>query len=280
MLIGFDRVITSELAIHGALPMALDSADPADIVIRRALPEPAPVAPEPLYAWNGDALVFAAPGVARYTLRPDAIDVATEPDADPETVEALLIATALPALAWWRGALVLHAAAVRMPGSHYAIAIAGPSGIGKSSVVAALLARGASLVADDSIAIDFRSDIPFASGLPGGYHLGTGARGARAFHAVAPDTSLRCCPLGAVFVLRQGDDAPAIMRLSPLAAVTGLLANQHRPRIPAMLRRQAAALDTCARLVRGLPVHEWCRRSAVPDLAPREWDDLARLAHF
>ncbi|MCB0257820.1 MAG: hypothetical protein KDI55_29190, partial [Anaerolineae bacterium] len=47
---------------------------------------------------------------------------------------------------------MLHASAVRLPGGHV-IAFLGESGWGKSTLAAALQARGSSLISDDSISL-------------------------------------------------------------------------------------------------------------------------------
>jgi hypothetical protein len=93
------------------------------------------------------------------------------PNADVSEIEALLVATALPAILWMRGRFVLHAAAVLMPGRDAAIAIAGPSGVGKSAALAQLIVRGAAVLADDSVSVAVGASGLIASGLPSVYFV-------------------------------------------------------------------------------------------------------------
>lgn len=269
---GFGQVLDSDRAIAGTIP-APDAAAPTGIAIRHH--PPAPAAPAPIYTPGADGLVFAAPLVGSYRCRPDAIDVTPHPDADPAVVAALLIATALPAVLWLQGCYVLHAAAVRLPGHDAAIALAGPSGIGKSTIAADVLARGGDLVADDSIAL--RGSV-HASGLPGGLFEPIDAA-RRRFVPVPCGRGLAGASLAAIFVLsRPASDADAqgaCVRLDPLAAVQALLQHRHRPRVPDCLGRQRETLASCALSSAAIPVYAWPRRAGSIRLDEQEWTMLA-----
>jgi hypothetical protein len=221
----------------------------------------------PIWSLAGDALHFAAPGVADYRCTQDRIDVTPITGAPQDMIEALLIATALPALLWLQGDFMLHAAAV-IPHDWGggALAIAGPSGSGKSRLAAGFLARGAYLVADDSIAVrrPRRADgtAPRCAGLAGGYHLPiqSGA-GTRVFHPVA-DRRARCAArLAAVVVLDEGPHASRT-RLCAVAAVEALLANRHRASVPRLCGLDAQALRDAAWLARTVAVYRWPRDDA------------------
>jgi hypothetical protein len=73
------------------------------------------------------------------------------PAARADVLAQQLFDRALPALLRQRRMLVLHANAALTPGG--VVAIAGRSGAGKSTALAALLARGCSMVADDVVAL-------------------------------------------------------------------------------------------------------------------------------
>lgn len=267
-LTAFGLSIESDRDLPGALSDRREGAPDLRIA---TLPPRAPTESAPVYRWASGTLTFAAPGVGRYACRRDSIHIAAEPGADAEMVTALLIATALPAVCWLRGGTMLHAAGVVAPSGGRALAIAGPSGVGKSTLTAQLLDDGGRLLADDSICVRHDGDGIQATGLPGGYHI---ADDARTFRPVAPAQSVTSAAIGAVLVLARTDGAPALTRLDTVAALEKLLANQHRPAVPAVLGCRADMLATMAFIVGNCAVYEWHRPSAALGMAER--DMLAR----
>lgn len=267
-LYGYGQVLDSDRAIDGAIPA--DSTDAPGIVIRHH--PPAAAAPADTYVAGGDGMIFTSPLAGAYRCRPDAIAVTPHLHADPAEVAAMLIATALPAALWLQGRYVLHAAAVRLPGRAAAIAIAGPSGIGKSTLAAALVARGAALLADDSVALD---DDGLASGLPGGLFEPDGAAGRRFVGVPAPR---RAAParLAALLVLSRGEGEWT--RLDRLAAVRELLVQRHRPRVPDVLGRQREILSRSTLLSALFPVYAVPRRAGAVALEEREWRAIDALS--
>lgn len=252
---GYDRVIDADRPVVGAVPCETsEAARSKPLRIRWHDPVPAPPVERPVWTRALDALWFDPPGVARYRCTVDTIDVTPIVGGAPDMVDALLIATALPAVMWLDGAIVLHAAAVVPPGATHALAIAGASGCGKSRIAAALVARGAALVADDSIVVRRGQDGPVCAGLAGGYHLGARDDDARPFHAVRSDRVRRSAPLGAVVIL---DDAPGRMRLMVVAAVAALLANRHRASVPRICGIEPRTLGDMARLASAVRVYRW-----------------------
>lgn len=92
------------------------------------------------------------PGVARYlVMGGDSIFVEWEPQADQEKVNYFLRMTPLAALLYQRGFVVFHAAAVA--NNQGAVLLAGDSGTGKSTLLAALLQRGWTMLSDDLAAV-------------------------------------------------------------------------------------------------------------------------------
>jgi len=87
---------------------------------------------------------------------PDLVVVDTSPDGDATDWRACLLGPVLAVICYLRGALPLHASALRI--GNRAIAIAGRSGAGKSTLAAALSCRGHTLITDDICA---------CTGLPG-----------------------------------------------------------------------------------------------------------------
>jgi hypothetical protein len=101
-------------------------------------------------------LLQKVPGIATYLARDGAtIDVAPAPGADPGAVDLFLNGAIRAALIHQRGELPLHAATLVPPRGGGAVAICGPSGIGKSSLAAELSRRGWLLLADDTTRLTF-----------------------------------------------------------------------------------------------------------------------------
>lgn len=270
-LAAFGLTIDSDRPIAGALPVASVSAP--DLQITTLAPEVWEGAPPPVYRWDGHTLTFCAPNVARFACRHDAITIAALPGADPDMVSALLIATALPAVLWLRGDAMLHAAGVVPPSRRAALALTGPSGVGKSALTAQLLDQGGALLADDSVRVRRCDDRVEGSGLPGGYHL-INDEGERRFYHVPPQQSLSTAPIAAVMLLSRTSGPPALARLRPVDAVARLVANQHRPAIPATVGQRGQALATMAFIAAHCAVYEWHRPAVA--LSEIECDMLAR----
>ncbi|WP_205697114.1 hypothetical protein [Conexibacter sp. SYSU D00693] len=181
-----------------------------------------------------------------------------------------VVAQLLPFAALLHGLEVLHAGAVALGGG--AVAVAAPSHGGKSTLLGALVARGAPLVADDVVAaelcdgdvvvhpgpglLSLRPDAPVALGDP----IAPGAP----WRAVAREE--RTLPLRALVLLRRHPTLSglAVARVRPAAAqllgATFNAAWQERER----LVRQ---LDLCAALAATVPV---LQLDAAPDVAPQD----------
>lgn len=268
---GFGLSIESACAVPGLVPAAAPENPDLRIEMLPGLPQGE--GDQPLYQREGDTLIFSAAGVAQYRIRRDWIGIAPSPDADPERVTGLLVATALPALVWMRGDAVLHAAGLRTP-SGQGVLLAGPSGIGKSTVAVQFLERGAALAADDSVRLEQQDHRLIVNGLAGGFHRVTDEGDRRDFCAVPREKTVRDLPIGAILVLAQGEGDAALVRLSSLEALTALLANQHRPNVPAILERREQMLAVLGFVAQRCPVYAWRRSS--PMLAATEWEILGR----
>lgn len=81
-----------------------------------------------------------------------------EPRADERIVQLAVLGPAFAALLQQRGILVLHGSAVEMAGA--AAVFVGGCGAGKSTMAAALHARGHRLIADDTVAVRTEGDDP------------------------------------------------------------------------------------------------------------------------
>lgn len=217
-------------AIDSAIELPLLARGPdgcaADIVISLGA-----VAPDDVAA--PDLRRRTIRGLFRYECRRGAkavIELA--PGADPAGVADMITSRVLTILAYQRGLLPLHAAAVRAGGG--LVAIAGPSGAGKSTLAAALVARGLPLAADDMVVV--RAEDPMlasggacrlklspASLAEVGWPASGGplANDTEGKYLVAPPTPAprgpAWLPLRAVVHLSTGE-AAAASPLSPLAA--------------------------------------------------------------
>lgn len=274
---GYGHAIRSTVVIPGAIALPDATTEDAEIHIdERPLAISTATRVVGPYRLCPEGLCFEAPGVARYLCTEEQIVVERASCARDDLVGGFLVATALPACLWMRGEFVLHAGAIMLPGSDAAVGIAGASGSGKSVVLSQLVDTGGKLVADDTLTLGPEAPGAVASGLPGGYMLG---RDPRVFHAVPPATSLRSAPLGALAILRLPRDPNRVgfSRLTGADAVAALLANRHRPRIPALLGLERAHLALLAELASQLPIYSWGRCDGEPRLDAREQAFLASL---
>lgn len=271
-LIGYGLRLASQLPVPGAVPD--DGAAPSDVSI--TLDPPEPTAGAPIYLPTPDGLCFVCPSVATYRIAADSIGVAPDPDATIDMVASMLIATALPALLWLRGGLVLHAAAAQLAGGG-ALAIAGGTGSGKSTILAQLVRAGGLSIGDDTIVFDAASGRE-ASGLGGGWFVGGDGRGERRFEPSAPGRSRIFAPIAAILVLDTRTQGPGdAVRLDPVAAVTHLLASLHRPRVSTLLGRAGKTLRHATLLAAAIPLYSWRRRAGAAALTPAEWRMLESI---
>jgi hypothetical protein len=268
-LIGYGLTIESELPVPGAVAPASANPRAPDLCIRWEPLADADASRPPGFARAEDGLICFVPGVALYRCRRDCIGVAPLAGSDPADVAALLVASALPAALWMRGAFVLHAAAACWPGGAGALAIVGRSGAGKSTIVEQLMELGALLVGDDSLAIEAGAEPPLARGLAGAIRSAR-AEGGATFCAVAPQRSCLVAPLAAVLVLAEADGTWSIDRVGGVASVEQLLAHRHRPRAALLAGRAGEALRDGVRLGARVPVHVWRRPRGRPHLHPDE----------
>ena len=157
-----------------------------------------------------------------------------------------LLGTVMGALCLQRALLPLHAAAVLFGDA--AVAFAGASGAGKSSLAAEFLSRGFGILADDLLAVEIRSE-----GAPGAFpglariRLRSDAPGA------AGKTSLPTAPVAAgAWPVRRfyrlcagGAASPEIRRLRGPEAVSAILDQVYRRPIAASMGREAGCFAQC-----------------------------------
>ena len=149
-----------------------------------------------------------------------------------------------------RGAVCLHASAVELDGR--AIAIAGAAGAGKSTLAAALVKQGATLIAEDVLALEKRGSrlmcVPSYAGIrlwPESAELLFGDRDALPLisptwdkRMFEPNAMATPRELAAIYLLDRGD-ATALEPIAPRDAMLRLIACSYRPELlDAAMRRQ------------------------------------------
>jgi hypothetical protein len=155
-----------------------------------------------------------------------------------DTLRHLLLDQVLPLALSRRGRLLLHASAVDVPGIG-ALAFAGPTGRGKSTLAAALAARGGRILADDCLAIESRDGrfqvLPAYPGLrlwpDSSRRLRRGTSGTRVAHYTCKRRvnggSLRFqrhpSPLRALFLLSERSGAGPVVSIRRCRAAARLM---------------------------------------------------------
>lgn len=147
----------SELPLPEFLPALNSSVSSPDVrilygdVAETGLPDGTQLG---TFLWvNRDSLWLKVPHVARFLVQDgNTILVAPEPGIDEDSVRVFLLGSALGALLFQRGYLVLHGNAIRI-GDQCMVCV-GHSGVGKSALAAGFLQRGYKVLADDVVPID------------------------------------------------------------------------------------------------------------------------------
>lgn len=155
--------IDSEIALPG-VQETFGRASLPDAIVRRGIVPFDGAGVEGLnWQVEGDRFLLRIPDIARYLIV-DGREILMETEGTASEADALpfLLGTGIGALLHQRGCLVLHAATVSFGGR--AVALCGRSGIGKSTLAAALCRAGCDFVSDDLTAVRFDADgRPFSS---------------------------------------------------------------------------------------------------------------------
>jgi len=285
------------LGIHSALPLPeLPSSDtPADVVVRfgsvdRALPN----SPKQglIEATAEEAYLFFE-GIAKFLIRSGReITVDPVPGADERWIRIGVLGPSMGALLYQRGWLTLHASSVAVGGG--AVAFVGERGWGKSTMAAAMCARGHRLVADDVTAIrgDGAGSLEVYPGYPqlklwpdAAASIGEDPKmlprldpiTERRARRVTRDFHVEPLPLRRIYVLGGGERFE-IEFLGAQEALVELIRHTYGRELFQAVDTRAHFLK-CATLVNGVPICSLKRQyslSALPDLALLVEEDLAR----
>lgn len=270
-LFGYGLFFQSDIAIPGTLPVENVPPNIRPVIVEQLSRAKAGNEDQPIYRLDGSGIVFSPPSLGSFYIRHDYIGISLFPDADREYAVALLVATALPALLWLRGAFMLHAAGVLLPGEDAVTAIAGTSGAGKSTIAAALLRTGAKLVGDDSLCLILQGERVSVSGLPGGLFL-DGPEG-RTFQPARAEQVSDGGALARIIFLRDMGEGEAIKRIGAMEATELLLTNRHRPAVPTLLGQHRFMLQFTAQLIKSIPLLSWSRGKGELAVDPEHFRD-------
>ena len=191
------------------LPELHPSEGSADVTIR--VTEPIQPATEVAVAVTPDQVVMRWPFLATFTVRANEVVAEPYPSTDPTLLRLAILGPALAAMLQRRGYLVLHASGAEV--EHAVAAFMGESGQGKSTMAAAMHARGFPVVADDLVAVSIT---------PGGPLVFSGFPRLKLY----PD-SLRAI----------GEEPERFAELHPAVVKRGHMAQGAAPHIPLSLRR-------------------------------------------
>jgi hypothetical protein len=150
--------ISSEFPLPELLPLDFEGRPDVDIRIAsvpESLPNGTQAMPEAQVAPG--AVLLTIPGVARYHILAGS-EIRVEPyaQAEEKDLRLFLLGSAFGAIHLQRGDFPLHASAVVIDGK--AVAFAGDSGAGKSTMAAWMNAQGHSLLCDDVCVIHLNKD--------------------------------------------------------------------------------------------------------------------------
>lgn len=249
----------------------------ADVDVDVAIGEVSPAPVDAPAVWGltgtGDRAVLTVPDVARFEVvggtRIIVDRAAGTPMAD---VRLFLLGSALGALLHQRGLLPLHANAIQI--GHGAAAFMGRSGAGKSTMAAAFLDRGFTLLADDVCVVTsddggrpmaqpglprlrlWRDAVEASGRSPADLEI------AFAGHEkyVVPTHSVQApgaIPLRKIYLLGElstGETGQCIRRLSGVEAVSAVIANIYRGHYLKLLGGSERNYRQCLELVRTVPV--------------------------
>ncbi len=236
---------------------------------------------------DGSLLLNAMP-VARFLVRSDSVVVDSSLPPDSADLRVRLLGPVLGALCYLRGILPLHACAVRI--GKRTIAIAGPSCAGKSTLAAALLRRGHTLITDDICAVTYPSGSPLV--LPSFPALKLAPDSLKMLDIdrnglthvwldsdkflVPVNDAFDAAPsiLEKVYLLERAPEgiADAIIPIHGVEAFQHLGGTFYRPAIGRLLFAKAALFGMATRLASHIAVRRLVRNSSFAGL-----DEIARL---
>ena len=275
------------LGIHSvfALPELVSAEAARDVVVRWEEGEPtlAEAGDEPWFvrATPTEAVLFARDAGTFLIRGGREVVIRRARGADEDLIRLYLLGTVMALLLYQRGLFVLHASSVSIGGA--AIAFLGEPGWGKSSLAAALHARGHTVVADDVTPVNLSAGSAMA--IPGfpqlklyaevAHALGRDGDSLRLLHPllvkrglrVADEFSAQPLPLKCIYFLGE-DEVPTIASIRPPETVLELVCHSY----PTRLGQSAGAghFKQSAQLAKVVPAYRLIRPpslAALPEVA-------------
>lgn len=260
----FGLTIESDLELSGFEPVA--PVRPPDVRVLRTEPS----SPDD----GGDHVGARAEGVLDASVwEGREIRVVANPEADPLYVSAVVTGELFSVLLRQRGLLVLHGSGAVRNGR--AVGLVGDSGWGKSTLAAALVARGWQLVTDDLLVVDTDSAVVRPSHASmrlsdqsreavGDRHTSHGQAHAMTDKVrmdLSESFSSEPAPLGAVLVLDpRFSQAAEAVPISRREAVEEYVTHTRGRRLLHGERARRVHLSQCAELARSVPAFSLRRR--------------------
>lgn len=288
--------VVSDVPLPGVPP--IDAiADDADVRIAFGrTPEQLEHATSRNVLWEIDErrFLWRLPEIGRFLVT-DGTTLDVEPASERSASEVLpfLLGTGMGAVLYQRGRLPLHASAVALDGR--AIVICAPSGVGKSTLAAALCGTGCEFVCDDVAALDLdvegrpivwadgRSlklldrtidDLDLRDAYEGEVRAGVGK------HYVAPRNraTTDAMPLHAIYMLRDAESGsgPSVMPMTAIEAAQMLLHHSYRRRLGLANAQWRPPVEHTAAVLRHARISRFTRPR---DMSRLEESIDALLAH-
>ena len=259
-------------------PSSTTCSEP-DVVVRLgATPAslPAPVVKRGVWEAASGAFLLTIDDVARYHVT-HGCRILIEPWCDDHhDIGVFLVGSVFAALLQQRGVVPLHASAIATGAG--AVLLAGRSGVGKSSLLAALIKRGHTMLADDVTGVIVDQGRPVALPAFPDIRLWADALDALDWRPQAgkrvresiekfilPAERFRSEPLDirAYFALRTGNGF-AVEKASSRAAMDLLFAHTYRKHFLRGLGRQETHFSTVDRIAKHIPVFRMTRPAYPP----------------
>jgi hypothetical protein len=282
----FGTVLSSPVAFDGLREIEVDGLVQDGIVLRfgdvpSALQNVVWSSPFIAIDQSGAALI-EIPVIGRFLVR-DGRDIlfSEVAGATVATIQSAIVSFVAGAILHQRSTLPLHASCVELEGK--VVAIAGPSGHGKSTLAAALVRQGGALITDDIAVVRWLHGAPHVEPGANGLRLWPDAadaagcidenwapvrQGHRKRVYLAPAGSGDPRRLEAILRLAIEDDSlePGVRRLSGLSAIVPMRNLVYRANLGTHLGRQAALFVDLSRLSDCVPIFEFRRPWALSQL--------------